>query len=91
MCTSEKEQCTARAGKLTELDNLPKLEEKNPFAQTASRAGQGWSESARVTDRLAAQRRNNERVGVCNASYKRCASACAPAISPVANQADPAK
>lgn len=83
VCTSEKEQCTKRAGKLTELDSLPKLEEKNPFARTADGAGQVWSESARANDRRAAQRRNSERVDACNASYKRCTSACAPA-NPIA-------
>jgi hypothetical protein len=77
MCTSEKEQCTVRAAKLTELDKEPKLEEKNPFARTGD-VGQVWSESARVNERRAAQRRNSERVEVCNASYKRCTRACAP-------------
>lgn len=91
MCTSEKEQCTVRAAKLTELDNLPKLEEKNPFARTADGAGQVWSDSARATERRAAQQRNSERVAVCNASFKRCTKACAPAAPPAVEQSTAAK
>ncbi|MCC2974703.1 hypothetical protein [Massilia sp. IC2-476] len=78
VCTSEKEQCTVRARKLTELDKLPTPEEKNPFAQTAERAGQLPSVSGHATERLAAQRRNRERTDACDATYKRCTNSCAP-------------
>ncbi len=82
MCTSEKEQCTARAARLTDLDSKPRVEETNPFARTADNAGQISSDSGRVTERMAAQRRNRERTDACNATYKRCTSVCAPAAAP---------
>ena len=90
MCSSEKRQCTSRAAKLTELDNLPSVEEKNPFARTAN-MGQVTPEPARVGERLSAQRRGSERVGACDASYKRCSSACGPLVAPVVEQGLPAK
>lgn len=90
VCTSEKEQCTKRASKMTELDDLPSVEEKNPFARVGGQ-GQVISVAARDAERKAAQRRESERYGACAASYKRCSSACAPAASPAADQALPAK
>lgn len=91
MCTSEREQCTVRARKLTELDKLPTVEEKNPFARTADGGRQISSESVRTTERLAAQRRNRERTDACDATYRRCTNACAPVVVPAAEQAAPAK
>jgi hypothetical protein len=91
MCTSEKDQCMVRAGKLTELDKMPRVEETNPFARTSNEGGGASSTASVTTDRLAAQRRSQERVGACNASYKRCNSACAPAAAPGAEQVAPAK
>jgi hypothetical protein len=91
MCTSEKEQCTSRAGKLTDLDSRPSVGETNPFARTANNMGQVESDSARVTERFATQRRNRERTDACNTSYKRCTSSCAQAIVPVIDQAAPGR
>ena len=90
MCASEKQQCTSRAAKMTELDDRSSVEETNPLAR-AGQLGQVSSEPARAAQRLAAQTRNRERVGVCNASYKRCSSACAPGVIPVVEQAAAAK
>jgi len=90
-CTAEKEQCTARASKLSELDKAPKLEEANPFARTADRNSSAWSDSARSTDRLASQRRGKERLDACTANFKRCSSACTPAVAPAREQVAPAK
>jgi hypothetical protein len=89
-CSAEKEQCTSRAAKLAEFDRKPTVEETNPFARTADSMNQVSSEAARANERRAAQQRTSERVGACNASYKRCTSACAP-VAPAADQAAPAK
>jgi hypothetical protein len=90
VCASEKQQCTARAAKLTELDDRPSVEEANPLMRAGS-GGQIISEPARAAQRDAAQKRGRERVGACNASYKRCSSACAPAVVPVVEQASAGK
>ncbi|WP_159698578.1 hypothetical protein [Massilia sp. 9I] len=87
MCSSEKQQCTSRAAKLAVFDRKPSLEETNPFARTADGLGQVSSEAARANERRAAQQRSSERAAACNASYKRCTSACAPADPPVTKQA----
>ena len=91
MCTSEKAQCTARAAKLTSLDRLPSVTETNPFARTSNETGPVYSASAAATERTAMQRRGKERVEACDASYRRCASACVPVAAPVSEQAAAAK
>lgn len=87
MCESDKQQCTKRASKLTELDKLPTLEEKNPFARTSNQTGPVWSQAERATERRAGQMRNRERVEACNAGYLRCTRGCAPAVAPVVHRA----
>lgn len=90
MCTSEKQQCTSRAAKMTELDDRPSVEDTNPMTRAGER-GQVISEAARVAQRDAAQRRSRERIGACTASFKRCTSSCTPLAAPVVEQAAQAK
>jgi hypothetical protein len=91
MCEAEQEQCSIRAHKLAQFDTSSSMEEKNPFARTANRAGRVGNESTRVTERYAAQMRARERLNACNAGYQRCTGACAPAVAPAAEEASPGK
>ena len=77
MCTSERQECKASARRATSNDDLIGRAEpaRNPFANTASHA-QGQSEDMRAADNAAYQRRQSERVGVCEDKYLRCTRAC---------------
>jgi hypothetical protein len=77
MCGSERQECKATARKMTSNDDLIGRSEpgKNPFAHTASHS-QGQSEDMRAADNAGHQRRQSERVGVCEDKYLRCTRAC---------------
>jgi len=81
MCTTEKQECRAKATRLTELDRevLVAPESKNPFDRT-NNAGQVASVATQANERADAHRRVSERNGQCDATYLRCTRACdAPA------------
>lgn len=87
MCASEKQQCTNRAGRLSELDDFAG-EEKNPLADTANRMR---PETARAAKQADFTKRKQERLGACDTRYLRCTRSCAPATSGIVEKAASAK
>lgn len=83
MCGSERQECRATARKATGNDDLLErgVEEKNPFANTASHA-QGQSEQMRAAGQASYHRRQSERYGVCEDKYLRCSRACSIPAKP---------
>lgn len=90
VCASEKQQCTNQARRLTGLDKLPPVEEKNQFARVANH-GQVQSVPARAAENSEFHKRKRERLDACDASYRSCTRACAPSASSIAAKAFPAK
>lgn len=90
VCASEKQQCTSQAGRLTGLDKLPPVDDKNQFARTAN-LGQVQSVPARAAEQSDFYKRKRERLDACDTSYRSCTRACAPSTSPVVAQAMPVK
>lgn len=89
MCASEKQQCTGRADRRTELDNLT-VEDKNPLARMANQ-GQVQSMPARAAEQSDFLKRKRERLDACDASYLRCTRACAASVTPGGERALPVK
>jgi len=77
MCSTEKQECRAKAKRLTELDRevLSVPESKNPFDRS-NNAGQVASVATQANERADAHRRVSERTGECDATYLRCTRAC---------------
>jgi hypothetical protein len=81
ICTNDKQECRAKAKRLTELDRevLAAPESKNPFDR-ANNVGAVATSEARARDQADANRRVSERNGQCDMTYLRCVRACdAPA------------
>lgn len=89
MCASEKQQCTGRADRRTELDNLT-VEDKNPLARMANQ-GQVQSMPARAAESSDFHKRKRERLDACDTNYRNCTRTCAPAAFPAASKAQSTK
>jgi len=89
MCASEKQQCTGRADRRTELDNLT-VEDKNPLARMANQ-GQVQSMPARAAEQSDFLKRKRERLDACDASYMRCTRGCGASDAVMSEKAAAAK
>ena len=88
MCDAEKRECRAHARELAGENGTALLEmpEKNPLARTAQM--QVPTEASRAIDHSSTQSRRIGQAGACDATYLRCARACAaPAASSVVKPA----